>query len=340
MDSLTHAAVGAAIGEGVGGRELGNKAPALGALIGMAPDIDYIVALFFSDAAQLSIHRTYTHSVLALMIVTVLAGWIVHRRGNKARISWQRGAALAGLAYGSHLVLDLMTSYGVQVLLPFTDTPFAFYNIAIIDPLVTLPVAVGVLYALFLTREHRRRRIAVGIGLGLSALYLSWSLFAQQQAQSAFEEALARNDVEVTRSFVKPTVFNTILWRGLAETEDGYVHGFYSLFDEEAFEQLDRTPKNHHFIDDVRDEKHVRHLLRNMQGYYRVKQDESGVRSIVDMRFGRASEWAETPSPYVFEFQLVEREDGSITVEQIQRSFREARDRPDFGAMWSRITGT
>ena len=339
MDTLTHAAVGAAIGEAVLGRRLGAKAAGWGAMLGTAPDVDYLVALAFSDAAQLSIHRTYTHSLLALVLVALVAGWAFKRRYGDEGVTFTHGLALGVLAWGSHLLIDAMTSYGVQLLVPFSDTPVALYNIAIIDPLVTLPVALGVLIALRLPRTAARRRWWNAAGLLLTAAYLAWSLIAQQRAQTAFDTMLHAHDVAAERSFVKPTLLNTLLWRGLAETDTSYVHGFYSLLDARPDAPLTETLKHHARIDDVREARAVRHLLRNMQHYYTVTLDADSTRYIIDMRFGRASEWAETPSPYVFQFEVVERDAAEPTIRQVQRSFGEADDRPDFREMWDRLRG-
>ena len=46
MDSLTHAVLGAALGELVLGKRLGNRALAWGALFGTLPDLDALVMPF------------------------------------------------------------------------------------------------------------------------------------------------------------------------------------------------------------------------------------------------------------------------------------------------------
>jgi inner membrane protein len=188
-------------------------------VLGVSPDVDYFVALAFSDAAQLSIHRTYTHSLLALVVVALVAGWAFKRRYGDAGVAVWHGVALGGGIWGSHVLIDAMTSYGVQLLVPFSDTPVALYTIAILDPLVTVPVAVGVLGALRLPRLAARRRWWNAAGLMLAGAYLAWALIAQQQAHAAFETMLQTEGITAERSFVKPTLLNTLLWRGLAETD-------------------------------------------------------------------------------------------------------------------------
>jgi len=49
MDSLTQAALGAAVGEAVLGKKIGNKAAVVGAIIATIPDLDVLLLPFFDD---------------------------------------------------------------------------------------------------------------------------------------------------------------------------------------------------------------------------------------------------------------------------------------------------
>jgi membrane-bound metal-dependent hydrolase YbcI (DUF457 family) len=88
-------------------RRAGNGLTAACAVLAMAPDLD----LGFTR------HRTYTHSVGAVIIVGLLTGLIA----TKART---RTAMMCAAAYASHLLLDwvgvdLYPPPGLQVLWPF-----------------------------------------------------------------------------------------------------------------------------------------------------------------------------------------------------------------------------
>ena len=81
MDSLTQAALGAAIGEAVLGKKIGNKAAVLGAIIGTIPDLDVMLVPFFDEFQKISLpqshniedqNRTifffYIHEILAFFL--------------------------------------------------------------------------------------------------------------------------------------------------------------------------------------------------------------------------------------------------------------------------------
>ena len=59
MDSLTQITLGAAVGELLLGKKLGNRAMVWGAVIGTVPDLDVIGNYFLSDLqGLLLLHRT------------------------------------------------------------------------------------------------------------------------------------------------------------------------------------------------------------------------------------------------------------------------------------------
>jgi inner membrane protein len=74
LDSLTHIALGACIGEAFAGKKLGKKAMLWGALVQSIPDIDFIAATWLNTSENLLAHRGFTHSLLfAVLIVPLLA---------------------------------------------------------------------------------------------------------------------------------------------------------------------------------------------------------------------------------------------------------------------------
>lgn len=85
-------------------------------LLGILPDVDLLFG----------VHSTYTHSVGAAAIISIVAGIIAARR---TRASGMRLAVAAALAYGSHVLLDWLGTddtapFGVTALWPFSDDFF------------------------------------------------------------------------------------------------------------------------------------------------------------------------------------------------------------------------
>lgn len=77
MDSLTQIVLGAAVGEVVLGRKVGNKAILWGAIAGTIPDLDVLARSLFDPLRANELHRGITHSILfSAAMAPVLAFWL------------------------------------------------------------------------------------------------------------------------------------------------------------------------------------------------------------------------------------------------------------------------
>lgn len=65
--------------------------------------------------------------------------------------------------------------------------------------------------------------------VALSCLYLGWSWVAQAIVRDHARDALADRGLADAPMFITPTPFNTLLWRVVVQTPDGYLEGFDSL---------------------------------------------------------------------------------------------------------------
>lgn len=65
MDSLTQIVLGAACGEAVLGKKIGNKALLFGAIGGTIPDLDVLVGawLYSNEIDSMLFHRGFMHSI-------------------------------------------------------------------------------------------------------------------------------------------------------------------------------------------------------------------------------------------------------------------------------------
>lgn len=75
MDSLTQIVLGAAVGQAVAGKKLGNRAMLWGAIAGTIPDLDIIGNFFMSEVNALAFHRGISHSFFFAIIVAALLAW-------------------------------------------------------------------------------------------------------------------------------------------------------------------------------------------------------------------------------------------------------------------------
>lgn len=79
MDSVSQIVLGAAVGEAVLGRKLGNKAMFWGAVGGTIPDLDIITKPLMSEVESLAFHRGISHSFFFAIIAGLLFGWLIHK---------------------------------------------------------------------------------------------------------------------------------------------------------------------------------------------------------------------------------------------------------------------
>jgi inner membrane protein len=144
MDPLTHVAAGVVCSQLVTSPSRWWAALA-GALFAVLPDIDYFY-IFWDRLSFIRYHRGFTHSLVALPLFA-LAGALLGKALGGPR--WFRPLLIIGLiVLASHLLLDLATSYGTQILSPWSRRRFSLDWVFIIDPYVTLLLAAGAISAL------------------------------------------------------------------------------------------------------------------------------------------------------------------------------------------------
>jgi inner membrane protein len=77
LDSLTQIVLGAAVGEAVLGKKVGNKAMLWGAVAGTIPDLDILSRYFMDEVSALEVHRGFTHSIIfSLLFAPIFAFFI------------------------------------------------------------------------------------------------------------------------------------------------------------------------------------------------------------------------------------------------------------------------
>jgi inner membrane protein len=98
----------------------------------------------------------------------------------------------------------------------------------IIDPMVLLPVWIGAIAA-WCWREQPPARTWAAAGLSVCIAYVGWSIVAKQLVERAVDSSLVDTPHANAPHFTVPTPFNTLLWRVVVMTPDGYLEGYRSL---------------------------------------------------------------------------------------------------------------
>ena len=297
MDSVTQLLLGAAVGEATLGRRVGRRAMAWGAACGTLPDLD-VFAPYADAVAAFTYHRSFSHSLLVLAALTPLVVWLIlklHPQTRRHRRGW---VTLVYLAFATHVLLDSFTVYGTQIFWPVLTTPMTWSSIFIIDPLYTIPLLVGVLGALVLSRQRPGGRRLNTAGLAISTLYLAWSIGAKVYVHEQAEAALVSRDIAPERVLITPAPFTTVLWRILVMAPDGYYEGYYSLLDGERQIHFTRHVSERQWLSGIEDYGPVRRLQWFTKGFYGVSRLGDDV-LITDLRMGLEPH-------YVFRFRVGE----------------------------------
>ncbi|MHA6247897.1 metal-dependent hydrolase [Pontibacter sp. CAU 1760] len=337
MDSLTQLVLGAAVGEAVAGRKIGNKAMLWGAIAGTIPDLDVLLNPWLDTVQQLSFHRSVTHSFLFALLVSPVLGWLLNRVYKKEKATLRDWSLLFFLGFTTHALLDSCTTWGTQLFWPFSTYGVAFYNIFVIDPLYTLPLLTGVVVAAFYAQQSTRRRNWNYLGLALSSAYIAFSFGAKATANAIFEDSLVQQQISYTSYISKPTPLNTIFWSVTAKTADGFYNGFYSLLDEDTSIRYEYDPQNKHLLQPYRGYAQMERLLEITKGYYAIAKAEEGGILVKDLRFGKFDGWQESGGDYVFVYRVWLTKNGKLQVEEINN--RPKVDQAYLKRYWSRILG-
>ncbi|NQZ95630.1 MAG: metal-dependent hydrolase [Myxococcales bacterium] len=216
MDPVSQGVVGAAVAQAFARPRQVAVAGLLGALAGMAPDLDVLIRSSVDPLLFLEFHRQFTHSLVFIPIGAALGAAVLFplmRRRCLAREAY----LYCLLGFATHGLLDACTSYGTQLYWPFSNDRVAWSNISIVDPLFTLPVLVLVLLA------ARRGRVALARAACVwVALYLVVGLVQRDRAEAAGLAIARLRDHAPVSVEAKPAFASLLLWKTIYEHADRY----------------------------------------------------------------------------------------------------------------------
>ena len=196
MDNFTHSLVGWALGQS-GLKTKSRKGLAALILGANMPDID----VFFQwvSWAPLAMHRGFTHGLGGMIVLPpFLAGllWLLDRWQLKRGATFKSGLAmhvgwLVGLSYLgalTHPLLDLQTTYSVQLLSPFTNGWYHSDSLFIIDVWLWTLLAGSIAWSRWRERRGREWQRPVQGAIAVALVYISFNLGLSQTATEAVEQ--------------------------------------------------------------------------------------------------------------------------------------------------------
>lgn len=231
MDNLCHTLVGAALAQS----GLKKRSPLGTATLLIAanlPDIDGI-SLAWGRVAALVFRRGWTHGVLAMSIWPfLLAGAVL----VFDRVVTQRGVrfwplvGLAAIGVISHPLLDLLNTYGIRLLMPFSDQWFYGDTLFIVDIWVWIILGTGVLLSVRQERRGGARwQVPARMALGAATMYAAGMFVLGRVAVSQVRFELRAAGVPAVRVLASPRPITPISRAVVVDEGDAYLEGTIRL---------------------------------------------------------------------------------------------------------------
>ena len=217
MDPLSQAVLGASLSQSFAtdrGKQL--SALIIGALAAMAPDLDIFIRSAEDPILFLEFHRQFTHALIFIPFGALLCALVFYPFFRK-KLSFAQIYLFSFLAYATHGLLDACTSYGTQLLWPFSNARIAWNTVSIIDPLFTLPIIVFIALAV-IKKNNRYARF----GFAYAVVFLCLGMFQYQRAETALHELAHQRGHVIERTHIKPSFGNRHVWKLIYEYDSRY----------------------------------------------------------------------------------------------------------------------
>jgi len=303
LDTITHIALGACIGELVAGKRIGKKALIAGAVAQNIPDIDVISALWMDPSSSVLAHRGLTHSFLFAIVFSVVSAWLINRRWGE-RSGFRFWFRFLSLQLFVHIILDTFNAYGTGWFEPFSDHRFSFHGLFVMDPFFLLPIGVAAILLIIWKPTQTKRGYLASVAILISTTYLAYAMVNKSVVDTRVKTALQASHIETNKYFITPTPFNAWLWFFAASGDKGSFVGYRSIFDSDDIPVEFRFFSRNDSLLVLADRPdHVNHLVRFSQGFYTVEKRSDTI-SFNDLRFGQMGGWKDPLAEFVFHYYL------------------------------------
>jgi inner membrane protein len=300
VDNLTHSLAGAALGE-AGLKKMSGLAMAALIIGANIPDVDAVVLLTGGD--MLPARRGWTHGPVALAVLPLLlTGALVAFDNLQLRFNsrpldrpivrpWQL-LVLSFVGCLTHPLMDWLNTYGVRLLMPFSERWFQGDGVQIIDPWIWLALGIGILVSRRRDRANRRdhtrpARIAV---VAVTVYALAMVAGSRITRDVVMREITAAEGIQPRRVLAGPVFVNSFRRALIIDSGDRYRFGTVDWVPQRSIEigtDGVRTNLDHPLALAARERAEIRNFLYWSRFPYFVLHGDSiaGFLEVRDARF-------------------------------------------------------
>lgn len=308
MDPVTHTLVGVGMANAFFRRNIGPAAVPILAVASNLPDIDAIVHLT-GDSTAILMRRTLGHSLFLLPFwslgLSLIFRWVY------PRIPWPTLYGMVLLGAGLHLFFDLVNSFGVVLLWPWSDWRPELGIIFIIDLVLTglllIPLVLCIPKAM---RRYLPRLSQWTVGAVL--VYVMFCGANRILANQVLDSEAQRSGIQPDFTYVFPEPLGPHRWHGVVREGNQY-HSY-------LVHSLSRTIESRGIVQTDADDPVVRRvrdtpLAHRLEWFFKapvwqtVHSEEQNrtfpksgsIASVYDLRFRSEVIHRENPFEYLFQ---------------------------------------
>ena len=190
----------------------------IGFLAGLAPDIDIFIRSDTDPLLFLEYHRQFTHSLFFIPIGGLICSiTFYYVFAKKFNFSFKETYIYSTIGYATHGIIDSFTTYGTQLLWPFTDERFAWNTVSVIDPLFTIPIIMLCVWALI-----KNNKIYSFYAIIWMLVYQLAGFVQKDRAEDIIYEYANLKGHDINEIEAKPSFANIIVWKVIYSDDSNY----------------------------------------------------------------------------------------------------------------------
>ena len=190
----------------------------IGFLAGLSPDIDIFIRSDTDPLLFLEYHRHFTHSLFFIPIGSLLCTIVFYYVfAKKFNFSFRNTYIFSLIGYATHGVIDSFTTYGTQLLWPFSNERIAWNSISVIDPLFTLPVII--LCVITLIKGDKKYSF---YAIAWMLMYQLAGFIQKDRAENIIYDYAKIKGHDVNEIVAKPSFANIVVWKVIYSDDSNY----------------------------------------------------------------------------------------------------------------------